>query len=614
MSKRLILALGLGTLLAGNAWAQLPVGPEFRVNAYTTGAQATAAVATDQAGNFVVVWASDGQDGAGSGIFARRYLASGTPVGSSEFRVNAYTTSSQQDPAVASDPTGRLVVLWTSTGQDGSQSGVYGRRYDAAGTPGPEFQVNTYTSLSQFASAAAMNASGQFVAVWTGYGQDDPNFVIRAQRYDAGGTLQGAEFRVNSYTTGTQIGPKVAMDPAGNFVVVWYSAQDGSGYGVFGQRYDAAGLPQGPEFRVNSYTTGSQGATAVAMDAGGNFIVAWESTAQDGDGQGLFAQRYNAAGAPQGGEFQINQYTTGPQERPRVAMQPDGRFVVAWSGQDGNDRGVLARAYDSAGQPEGNEFLVNAFTTGTQVNPAVAPVPGVGFVAAWESNLQDGSANGVFGRRFATDLIFRDGFESGDLSNWSSAAVDGGDLLLSSAAALKFTSVGLQGVVDDTASLYVQDDTPVDEDRYRARFYFDTNGFDPGESAGAHRTRVFIAFEEGPTRRLAAIVLKRTAGTYSVMGRARLDDNTQADTGFFDISPGAHFVELEWKRSSGPSANDGTFQLWIDGVSVSTLLNLDNSQSAVDFARMGALSVKAGATGTLYWDEFESRRFNYIGN
>jgi hypothetical protein len=39
----------------------------------------------------------------------------------------------------------------------------------------------------------------------------------------------------------------------------------------------------------------------------------------------------------------------------------------------------------------------------------------------------------------------------------------------------------------------------------------------------------------------------------------------------------------------------------------------DNSISALDFARLGALSVKVGADGTLRWDEFESRRQNYMG-
>jgi hypothetical protein len=211
------------------------------------------------------------------------------------------------------------------------------------------------------------------------------------------------------------------------------------------------------------------------------------------------------------------------------------------------------------------------------------------------------------------DSIFRNGFDSGTLSAWSAAVTDSGDLGVSAAAALKSTAAGLHGIVDDTAGLYVQDNSPGDEGRYRARFYFDTSSFDPGETENHRRTRLFIAFEENPNRRLAAIVLRRLGGQYSLLGRARLDDDSQYDTGFFPIDDGVHFVELAWTRSSGPDAGDGSFELWIDGSSVHAATTLDNSAGAVDFVRLGALSVKTGATGTLYWDEFESRRVTYIG-
>jgi hypothetical protein len=91
----------------------MPLGPEFRVNTYTTGLQWFPSVAADTSGNFVVVWSSDGQDGSSWGVFAQRYASSGFPVGP-EFRVNTYTTSPQGgsfDIAVASDPSGNFVVV-----------------------------------------------------------------------------------------------------------------------------------------------------------------------------------------------------------------------------------------------------------------------------------------------------------------------------------------------------------------------------------------------------------------------------------------------------------------------------------------------------------------------
>ena len=83
------------------------------------------------------------------------------------------------------------------------------------------------------------------------------------------------------------------------------------------------------------------------------------------------------------------------------------------------------------------------------------------------------------------------------------------------------------------------------------------------------------------------------------MGQHRLDDGTQVDAGFFPITPGAHAVEFDWRRSSAPGANNGSFRLWIDGVSAATLANLDNDPCGLDFVRLGALALKAGASGTI---------------
>ena len=69
----------------------------------------------------------------------------------------------------------------------------------------------------------------------------------------------GPEFQVNTYTTSAQAIPRVAANVAGEFVVVWSSyGQDGHYGGVFGQRYDNAGVAQGSEFQVNTYTTSFQ--------------------------------------------------------------------------------------------------------------------------------------------------------------------------------------------------------------------------------------------------------------------------------------------------------------------------------------------------------------------
>ena len=93
----------------------------------------------------------------------------------------------------------------------------------------------------------------------------------------AQGDPVGPEFQINTYTTSFQWNPAVASDSSGNFVVVWQSYQDGSSWGVFGQRYVSTGAPLGTEFRVNTYTTNGFHIPAVASDSSGNFVVVWQS-------------------------------------------------------------------------------------------------------------------------------------------------------------------------------------------------------------------------------------------------------------------------------------------------------------------------------------------------
>ena len=86
-------------------------------------------MASDSSGNFVVVWESNNQDGSSSGVFGQRYDSTGAALGP-EFRVNTYTTDLQRFPAVASDSSGNFVVVWKSY-QDGSNYDVFGQRYGA---------------------------------------------------------------------------------------------------------------------------------------------------------------------------------------------------------------------------------------------------------------------------------------------------------------------------------------------------------------------------------------------------------------------------------------------------------------------------------------------------
>jgi hypothetical protein len=406
--RRVLLLVLVVALAPRAAWPQggAPLGPEFRVNSYTTSNQSYPSVARDPVGNFIVVWTSNTQDGASLGVFGQRYSNAGAPLGP-EFRVNTYTTGAQYLASVASDGTGNFVVVWQSNGQEGTES-IFGQRYSFNGAPlGGEFRVNTYTTDDQAFPSVGVSNAGNFVVTWQSYGQDGSSWGVFGQRFNGGGFPLGTEFRVNTYTTSGESAASVSSDLGGDFLVVWHATgEDGSGLGIFGQRFNLIGTPVGSEFRVNTYTTNLQAYPAVAADNSGNFVVVWHSLQQDGSLMGVFGQRYASSGAPLGGEFRVNTYTTSYQVLPDVAMDGAGNFVVAWSsyGPDGATYGVFAQRFDSAGTPLGAEFRVNTYTTNGQTRSAVAADPLGNFVVTWDSQTQDGLGLGVFGQRYGQIL------------------------------------------------------------------------------------------------------------------------------------------------------------------------------------------------------------------
>jgi hypothetical protein len=371
--------------------AQGALGAEFRVNTYTTSNQSYPSAAADASGNFVVAWASYGQDGSSFGIFAQRFDGSGAAVGL-EFLVNVSTAFSQFQPSVAMDPSGNFIVAW----QDAY--GILARRFDATGgVLAGEFPVNTYPASSQARPAVAMGPGGSFVVVWQSLYQDGDNLGVFAQRFDGSGARVGAEFQVNTYTTGGQELPKAAVNASGAFVVAWGGiGLSGSYSDIHLRRFDATGAPLGPEFRANTYTTGRQSRPALAMDANGNFVVAWESLGQDGNSYGIFAQRFDAAGIAQGAEFAVNTLSFNAQYEASAAMDASGNFVVAWRTLAGED--ISAQRFDAVGNRVGPEFVVNSYTTGVQWAPSAAMDSTGRFVVAW--NALDESLTGVFARRF----------------------------------------------------------------------------------------------------------------------------------------------------------------------------------------------------------------------
>jgi hypothetical protein len=104
------------------------------VSQYIDADHAFPAVASDDDGNFFVVWHGSDAVTDWTAIFGRPYAADGTALGDT-FRVNTFDTFKQEEPAIDMAGNGRALVCWDDHRQeivvsDTDKLGVYGQWLD----------------------------------------------------------------------------------------------------------------------------------------------------------------------------------------------------------------------------------------------------------------------------------------------------------------------------------------------------------------------------------------------------------------------------------------------------------------------------------------------------
>ena len=343
---------------AGGAYGQRydvngnEVGNEFEIDAYSgswqTAPDSVPLVTDLNDGSFVVVWTSmDEQDLSSYGTYGQRYDANSNKVGD-KFKVSDQGGITKSSLTTLSD--GSFVVAYI----DGNNY-VQGKRYNANGTQlGDQFQISSGYYRTWQPSIAALSDGG-FIVAWRSYGQDggSVNTVwdagVYGQRFDANGSKLGGEFQVNTYIEGGQLRPSVAALNDGGFVVTWESGnavldstQDGSGSGVYGQRYDASGNRVGSEFQVNTYTNDYQDNPSVTALRDGDFVVTWSSMRQDGGGSGVYGQIFYNAFEIDDQSFSIAEDIANGATVGTVVTDNVNRDDLTYSITAGNDSGIFA--------------------------------------------------------------------------------------------------------------------------------------------------------------------------------------------------------------------------------------------------------------------------------
>lgn len=196
------------------------------------------------------------------------------------------------------------------------------------------------------------------------------------------------------------------------------------------------------------------------------------------------------------------------------------------------------------------------------------------------------------------------------MSAWSAKAIGGGDLSVSAASAL-IGANGLQAVINDNVAMYVADDRPNAEPRYRVRFYFDPNGI-VMSNGDAHY--LFYGYQ-GTTQVVLRVEFRRYNNSYQVRAALLNDAATWRTTNYATINDAPYLIELDWRAATAPGANNGSLTFWVNEVQIANLGAVDNDTRRIDRVRAGPVAgLDAGTRGVYFFDAFEARRVNYIGS
>ncbi|WP_286828252.1 hypothetical protein, partial [Kordiimonas sp. UBA4487] len=271
----------------------------------------------------------------GDNVYAYSYNSTGT---STPVKTNSSYSGTQNGLQIVELPDGEFMEIWYTYGGP-----VNGRVVLADGQVDSNasfFEISDGSVFANAEVAAAVVSDGKILVVWDD--GDAGNQSIYGQLIDFSGQKIDSEFLISDAPAGLQVVPEISTMADGKVVVSWQSNESGD-YDVVTKvlEFDSPTPPPSvadpaADHQINTEVVLDQTEPSVATFeathatlAGGHVIV-WQSDGQDGDQGGIYGQLYDSAGQPVGFEFQVNANAAGDQKHAQVDVLANGNFLVAW--------------------------------------------------------------------------------------------------------------------------------------------------------------------------------------------------------------------------------------------------------------------------------------------
>lgn len=349
-------------------------GP-IKVNSRSSGQQQRPEVGMSGERTMVFVWEDDTD---GNGFFEikmRGFRATGRQM-FSQRTVNAKSAGQQREPHVAVANDGRIVVVWEDDRDGNGLFQIKMRGFNADGSERfSERTVNTVAAGQQRKPRVAIAPDGYFVVVWESDSDSDGVSDVRMRGFNHDATERWSDRRVSEQSEGDQRRPRIAMGPWGDCAVVWEDDRDRNKfYQIHMRGFDSNGNQKFAQRTVNRQAAGQQFDPDIAVDDVFRPVVVWSD---DRDKNGFFQIRmrgFESDGAVRFEERTVNTDADGQQFKPRICMEANGRFVVAWEDDKNNDKlfDILIRGFNPGGSEAFSTRHVSNIPGGTKRRPSLA--------------------------------------------------------------------------------------------------------------------------------------------------------------------------------------------------------------------------------------------------
>ena len=333
--------------------AQVPVFDQPRFNR----PDYQPAVARAPDGRSVVVWTD--ADDAGKGVYAQRYAADGRALGAPIEVNNPADAGDQERPDVAMDAAGNFVVVWHGPAVilvNASVRPLFYQRFGAdGGRLGTPVAVNG-TTTTDCPTAVTDGAFASVVlladdTVGIGY-QDDVTPALRARAFDANDVCI-AEDEELPQSGDVLSDPQLVASPDGGVVLGGWLRSNSAGTEVIVETVTFN--PGAPDAAVQvSDGAGDVNDFDLALGPAGPVVV-WDGTDAAARSQRTVRARVlNNDASP--ATAAVTVYTggtapAGPLPAPRVSVDADGDFAVAWVALGAENLDIMARLLDPAAAP-----------------------------------------------------------------------------------------------------------------------------------------------------------------------------------------------------------------------------------------------------------------------